>query len=214
MCCPFGVAWQGGQSIHTSPSAHVADCGSLLQSAGFSLPTVDQDTVRVGYPNAFVLMEHLQVRAAVDHLMGSDMPPQKSPVVMTVVADVSCHHLLRGGGGGDLEQRFCFCSLWVSEGCGRHRFSTFSHAQGAGDENKVQIKYHRLFLNAARFLVLRLFSSSVVVIPPRSRYLRRSDCSPEFDVLVVTFLSPPLFPAATCFLLSRVCRGWGSQTRL
>ncbi|CAB1104389.1 unnamed protein product [Ectocarpus sp. CCAP 1310/34] len=51
---------EGGQSIHTSPSAHVADCGSLLQSAGFSLPTVDQDTVRVGYPNAFVLMEHLQ----------------------------------------------------------------------------------------------------------------------------------------------------------
>lgn len=56
------VAWQGGQSIHTSPSAHVADCGSLLQSAGFSLPTVDQDTVQVGYPNAFVLMEHLQAR--------------------------------------------------------------------------------------------------------------------------------------------------------
>lgn len=54
-------ALQGGQSIHTSPSAHVADCGSLLQSAGFSLPTVDQDTVLVGYPNAFVLMEHLQV---------------------------------------------------------------------------------------------------------------------------------------------------------
>ncbi|CAM9498829.1 unnamed protein product [Scytosiphon promiscuus] len=51
---------EGGQSIHTSPSAHVADCGSLLQSAGFSLPTVDQDTVQVGYPNAFVLMEHLQ----------------------------------------------------------------------------------------------------------------------------------------------------------
>lgn len=32
-----------------------------MQSAGFSLPTVDQDTVHVGYPNAFVLMEHLQV---------------------------------------------------------------------------------------------------------------------------------------------------------
>ncbi|CAM9587522.1 unnamed protein product [Ascophyllum nodosum] len=51
---------EGGQSIHTSPAAHVADCGSLLQSAGFSLPTVDQDTIQVAYPNAFALMEHLQ----------------------------------------------------------------------------------------------------------------------------------------------------------
>ncbi|CAM9125654.1 unnamed protein product, partial [Discosporangium mesarthrocarpum] len=52
---------EGGQSVHTSPSAHVADCGNLLLSAGFSLPTVDQDTIRISYPNAFVLMEHLQV---------------------------------------------------------------------------------------------------------------------------------------------------------
>lgn len=39
----------------------MSDCGSLLQSAGFSLPTIDQDVVRVAYPNAFALMEDLQV---------------------------------------------------------------------------------------------------------------------------------------------------------
>lgn len=73
-----------------SPAAHVADCGGLLQAAGFALPTVDVDTitvhfvqfvrrawtgfiipslcnqptnqsiVQVTYPDAFVLMEHLQ----------------------------------------------------------------------------------------------------------------------------------------------------------
>lgn len=58
------VLVQGGQSVHTSPAAHVADCGSLLTAAGFSLPTVDQDTIRISYPNAFVLMEHLQVFSA------------------------------------------------------------------------------------------------------------------------------------------------------
>ncbi|EWM23628.1 putative methyltransferase mitochondrial-like protein [Nannochloropsis gaditana] len=51
---------EGGISPHVSPSAHVADCGSLLQAAGFALPTVDVDTITVSYPDALVLMEHLQ----------------------------------------------------------------------------------------------------------------------------------------------------------
>lgn len=51
---------EGGISPHISPAAHVADCGSLLQAAGFALPTVDVDTVTVMYPSALVLMEHLQ----------------------------------------------------------------------------------------------------------------------------------------------------------
>lgn len=51
---------EGGISPHISPSAHVADCGSLLQAAGFALPTVDVDTITVSYPDALVLMEHLQ----------------------------------------------------------------------------------------------------------------------------------------------------------
>lgn len=34
-------------SPHIAPAAHVADCGALLQSAGFTLPTVDVDTITV-----------------------------------------------------------------------------------------------------------------------------------------------------------------------
>jgi len=51
---------EGGISPHVSPAAHVADCGALLQAAGFALPTVDVDTLIVNFPDALVLMEHLQ----------------------------------------------------------------------------------------------------------------------------------------------------------
>jgi NADH dehydrogenase [ubiquinone] 1 alpha subcomplex assembly factor 5 len=51
---------QGGISPHISPFANVADVGGLLQGANFTLCTVDTDYIEVHYPNAFVLMEHLQ----------------------------------------------------------------------------------------------------------------------------------------------------------
>ncbi len=34
-------------SVHTSPMADISDCGSLLLEAGFHMPTVDQDTLKV-----------------------------------------------------------------------------------------------------------------------------------------------------------------------
>lgn len=51
---------EGGVGAHVGPFVELSDIGSLLQNAGFSLPTIDIDTVRISYPNAFVLMEHLQ----------------------------------------------------------------------------------------------------------------------------------------------------------
>ena len=51
---------EGGVSPHVGPFAQLVDIGSLLQRAGFALPTLDVDTHRVSYPNAAVLMEHLQ----------------------------------------------------------------------------------------------------------------------------------------------------------
>ena len=50
----------GGVSPHVGPFVQLSDVGALLQGAGFALPTVDVDTVRVAFPNAAVLMEHLQ----------------------------------------------------------------------------------------------------------------------------------------------------------
>jgi len=51
---------EGGVGAHVGPFVELSDVGSLLQGAGFSLPTIDVDTIRISYPNAPVLMEHLQ----------------------------------------------------------------------------------------------------------------------------------------------------------
>ena len=50
----------GGFSPHVSPLTLPSDVAGLLQGAGFNLPTVDIETIQIGYPNMFVLMEHLQ----------------------------------------------------------------------------------------------------------------------------------------------------------
>jgi NADH dehydrogenase [ubiquinone] 1 alpha subcomplex assembly factor 5 len=50
---------EGGVGNHISPFAQVADCGQLMQRAGFNLPTVDTDLIQVDYPDAFTLMSHL-----------------------------------------------------------------------------------------------------------------------------------------------------------
>ncbi|KAL3794362.1 hypothetical protein ACHAW5_008631 [Stephanodiscus triporus] len=49
----------GGASTHVGPYVDPGDVGGLLTGAGLRLPTIDVDDVRVGYPDAMVLMEHL-----------------------------------------------------------------------------------------------------------------------------------------------------------
>eukprot|EP01035_Chromulina_nebulosa_P018424 gene18424-24128_t len=51
---------RGGIGPHASPFTQASDIAGLLQGAGFALPTIDIDTITIGYPNAFVLMEHIQ----------------------------------------------------------------------------------------------------------------------------------------------------------
>lgn len=51
---------RGGLSSHASPFALASDVASLMQGAGFSLPTVDVDTITISYPDAIALMEHVQ----------------------------------------------------------------------------------------------------------------------------------------------------------
>lgn len=50
----------GGVSPHVGPFVDFADVGNLISSAGFMLPTIDIDTIHISYPNALVLMEHIQ----------------------------------------------------------------------------------------------------------------------------------------------------------
>jgi len=51
---------EGGVSPHVGPFLDVSDAGSLLTVAGFKLPTIDVDTLTFAYPDAMVVMEHLQ----------------------------------------------------------------------------------------------------------------------------------------------------------
>lgn len=49
-----------GASPRVAPFADVRDLGGLLQRAGFALPVVDSDAVRVRYPSALALMQDLR----------------------------------------------------------------------------------------------------------------------------------------------------------
>jgi NADH dehydrogenase [ubiquinone] 1 alpha subcomplex assembly factor 5 len=50
----------GGVGPHVGPFVDFADVGALLTNAGFNLTTIDIDTIKLGFPNAMVCMEHLQ----------------------------------------------------------------------------------------------------------------------------------------------------------
>lgn len=49
-----------GISTHIGPYIPIQTVGTLLQQSKFTLPTIDVDTINLSYPNAFVLLEHLQ----------------------------------------------------------------------------------------------------------------------------------------------------------
>ena len=51
---------EGGVGAHVGPFVELSDVGGLLQNAGFALPTIDVDTIKISYPNAAVVMEHMQ----------------------------------------------------------------------------------------------------------------------------------------------------------
>jgi NADH dehydrogenase [ubiquinone] 1 alpha subcomplex assembly factor 5 len=50
----------GGVSPHVSPFVNGGSLGELLHEAGFTLPTVDTESITVLYPDMFTLMDHLQ----------------------------------------------------------------------------------------------------------------------------------------------------------
>nr|SVE83769.1 EOG090X09JT [Daphnia pulex] len=51
---------EGGFAAHISPFAAIRDIGGLLNSAGFTMLTIDTDEISVGYPSMFELMEDLK----------------------------------------------------------------------------------------------------------------------------------------------------------
>ncbi|KAJ8606977.1 hypothetical protein CTAYLR_009281 [Chrysophaeum taylorii] len=71
----FAVAEEertAGLGPHASPATRIADCGSLMQQAGFNLITVDVDKITVDYGDAFLLLDDLQA-------MGEQHAPVAAP---------------------------------------------------------------------------------------------------------------------------------------
>mmetsp|Transcript_25094 Transcript_25094/g.87537 ORF Transcript_25094/g.87537 Transcript_25094/m.87537 type:complete len:352 (-) Transcript_25094:49-1104(-) len=65
----------GGVQPHMSPMTMMADVGGLMSSAGFTMPTVDIDTISVEYPTPQRLFEHLRNMGESNALEGRKVNP-------------------------------------------------------------------------------------------------------------------------------------------
>ncbi|KAI4142512.1 MAG: hypothetical protein LQ340_007319 [Diploschistes diacapsis] len=94
---------RGGVSPHVSPLADVRDVGSLLQRAGFTMPTVDVDDLVVGFPSAFALMADLQAMGEANAVANREMGPISRDVLMAAEA---VYRELHGNADGTLPATF------------------------------------------------------------------------------------------------------------
>lgn len=90
----FAVAEEertGGIGPHASPATRIADCGALMQQAGFNLITVDVDKLVVDYADAFLLLDDL-------HQMGEQHAPASTTGLAvsrdTFLAMAAAYHAL------------------------------------------------------------------------------------------------------------------------
>lgn len=91
----------GGVRPHLSPFAQIRDCADLLTNAGFGVPTVDTESVRIPYPDMFTLIDHLQ-----------GMGEQNAPLLHantdrdTLMAAASIYEQMYGTPDGNIEATF------------------------------------------------------------------------------------------------------------
>jgi len=85
----FSVADQerrGGITSHISPMVHMNQIGDMLHSSGFSLLTIDTETVNIPYPDMFVLCSHLQGMGATNVNINRE---ERSPMDVFLAAAAS-----------------------------------------------------------------------------------------------------------------------------
>jgi len=74
----------GGASPRVAPYADVRDLGGLLQRAGFALPVVDADIMRVRYGSALSLMQELRAMGASNVLTDRRRVPVSRALILRV----------------------------------------------------------------------------------------------------------------------------------
>ncbi|KQT49285.1 SAM-dependent methyltransferase [Methylobacterium sp. Leaf456] len=77
---------EGGASPRVAPFAELRDLGGLLQRAGFALPVVDADTVRVRYRDPFALMRDLRAMGLTNALTDRRRTPLRRATLMRAAA--------------------------------------------------------------------------------------------------------------------------------
>lgn len=76
----------GGASARVAPTADVRQMGGLLQRAGFALPVVDADVVRVTYSSSLDLMRELKAMGAGNVLAARRRVPVTRPLLARACA--------------------------------------------------------------------------------------------------------------------------------
>lgn len=77
---------EGGASPRVAPFAELRDLGGLMQRAGFALPVVDADTVRVRYADPFALMRDLRAMGLTNVLHDRRRVPLRRETLMRAAA--------------------------------------------------------------------------------------------------------------------------------
>ena len=88
---------EGGASPRVAPFADVQDLGALLQRAGFALPVVDSETVRVTYADPLALMRELRAMGAANALSARRRTPLRRSTLLRALAIYRERHGLPGG---------------------------------------------------------------------------------------------------------------------
>lgn len=76
------IECEGGLSPRISPMADVRDMGGLLQRAGFALPVVDVDRVKVNYPDMIALMRELRAMGETNALINRRRKPLRRETIV------------------------------------------------------------------------------------------------------------------------------------
>jgi SAM-dependent methyltransferase len=92
---------EGGAGPRVSPFLDVRDAGSLLQRAGFALPMVDVDRIRVSYPDPLALLRDLRAMGETGALLERRRGTLRRATLARALALYAERHPDEGGAAGD-----------------------------------------------------------------------------------------------------------------
>lgn len=93
----------GGASPRVAPFADIRDLGSLLQRAGFALPTVDAELVTVSFPSVYALLAEVRGMGCSNVLVERRRAPMSRPLLGRILDLYSTRH---GGPDGRVRATF------------------------------------------------------------------------------------------------------------